>query len=85
MESFKEHKDGDLLDEVDQFLNDNNATDQKDAPDWEFKEGEYKSKDPNYIFCPVPHKLLLHLFTKHFCQHLIFPECNSTCLTASEI
>ena len=86
MESSKEHEDSNLLDEVDQFLNNNNATDQEDAPNWEFKEGEYKLKDPNYIFCPAPHrKPLLHLFTKHFCHHPIFLECNLTCLTASEI
>ena len=71
-ESSEEHEDGDLLDKVDQFLKDNDTADQEGAPDWEFEEGKYKSKDPNYIFCPIPlHKPLLHLFTKHFCQHPI--------------
>ena len=71
-ESSEEHEDGDPLDKVDQFLKDNDTADQEGAPDWEFEEGKYKSKDPNYIFCPIPlHKPLLHLFTKHFCQHPI--------------
>ncbi|RDX42198.1 hypothetical protein OH76DRAFT_1314939, partial [Lentinus brumalis] len=38
-------------------------------------DGEKRSVDPEYIFCPAPHrKQLLHLFTKHFCQHSFFPE-----------
>jgi len=76
----------DLMDEVDRFLDDNDAEDEEDAPDWEFEEGEVKSKNPNYVFCPAPHrKQLLHLFTKHFCQHPIFPERGSTRLSAEEI
>ncbi|OCH86625.1 hypothetical protein OBBRIDRAFT_814505 [Obba rivulosa] len=50
-----------------------------------FNEGEVKSKDPDYIFCPAPHrKQILHLFTKHFCQHPLLPEQTGT-HTAEEI
>ena len=52
----EEHKNSDLLDEVDQFLNDNDTADQEDAPNWEFEEGEFKSKDPNYVFFLHPIK-----------------------------
>ncbi|OCH85782.1 hypothetical protein OBBRIDRAFT_739263, partial [Obba rivulosa] len=50
-----------------------------------FNEGEVKLKDPDYIFCPAPHcKQILHLFTKHFCQHPLLPEQTET-HTAEEI
>ncbi len=50
-----------------------------------FDEGETVSKDPEYMFCPAPHRQqILHLFTKHFCQHSIFPERHGT-YTAAEI
>jgi len=40
-----------------------------------FEEGEVKSNDPSYVFCPAPHrKQILHMFTKHFCQHPLFAE-----------
>ncbi|KAF9474403.1 hypothetical protein BDN70DRAFT_842317, partial [Pholiota conissans] len=40
-----------------------------------FDQGETTSPDPSYTFCPAAHrKQLLQLFTKHFCQHPIFPE-----------
>jgi hypothetical protein len=75
-----------LMDEMVWFLDDNDAEDEEDTPDWEFEKGEGKSKDPNYVFCLAPHhKQLLHLFTKHFCQHPIFPERGSTKLSAEEI
>ena len=61
----------DLVDDVDDFLDKDEETDQEDAPDWFFEEGEAKSSDPGYVFCPAP-----HLFTKHFCQHPLFPECD---------
>ncbi|KAJ7735150.1 hypothetical protein B0H16DRAFT_1327182, partial [Mycena metata] len=39
-----------------------------------FDDGEIKSADPLYVFCPAPHRRpLLHLFTRHFCRHPIFP------------
>jgi hypothetical protein len=68
---------GDLVDKVDNFLDKDDSdseTDQEDAPDW-FFEGDTKSADPDYVFCPAPHRRqTLHLFTKHFCQHPLFPE-----------
>jgi hypothetical protein len=47
----------------------------------------------DYVFCPAPpsdpsrngRKQILHLFTKHFCRHPIFPERNGTHQTAEEI
>ncbi|XP_006462497.1 hypothetical protein AGABI2DRAFT_119353 [Agaricus bisporus var. bisporus H97] len=49
--------------------------DEEDGPDWMFDTGEVTSKDPAYVFCPAAHRrTLLHLFTKHFCQHPIFDE-----------
>ncbi|KAF9554479.1 hypothetical protein CPC08DRAFT_644287, partial [Agrocybe pediades] len=40
-----------------------------------FDDGETPSKDPDYVFCPAAHgKQILHLFTKHFCQHPLFLE-----------
>src|SRR5580700_6090881 len=66
---------GDLVDDVDKFLDKEDEEDEEDAPDWFFEEGEVKSPDPTYVFCPAPHRRqILHLFTKHFCQHPLFPE-----------
>ncbi|PCH43321.1 hypothetical protein WOLCODRAFT_153370 [Wolfiporia cocos MD-104 SS10] len=46
---------------------DEDVEDVEDAPDWLFDDGEKKSPDQSYVFCPAPHrKALLHLFTKHF-------------------
>ncbi|KAL6303644.1 hypothetical protein BKA93DRAFT_734772, partial [Sparassis latifolia] len=45
-----------------------------------------KSADPTYVFCPVPHrKALLHLFTKHFCQHPLFIERDGKSHTSEQI
>ncbi|KAG6895198.1 hypothetical protein C0995_013024, partial [Termitomyces sp. Mi166 len=50
-------------------------TDTEDGPDWQFDNGKETSKDPKYVLCPAPHqKQLLHIFTKHFCQHPSFVE-----------
>ncbi|KAJ7656863.1 hypothetical protein DFH06DRAFT_991405, partial [Mycena polygramma] len=39
-----------------------------------FEPGEKKSANPGYVFCPAPHRHpLLRIFTKHFCQHPLFP------------
>ncbi len=66
----------DLRDRVDKEF-ERDATDAEDGPDWMFEDGETRSSDPEYVFCPAPHrKQLLHLFTKHFCQHPLFPEPN---------
>ena len=44
-----------------------------------FEAGEVYSADPLYTFCPaLHHRQLLHLFTKHFCQHTLFPDHNGT-------
>ncbi|KAG8942368.1 hypothetical protein FRC03_003274 [Tulasnella sp. 419] len=46
---------------------------EEDAPDWQFDDGETKSKDANYVFCPAPHRAAtLHLFTRHFVRHPVF-------------
>ncbi|THU75958.1 hypothetical protein K435DRAFT_706020 [Dendrothele bispora CBS 962.96] len=40
-----------------------------------FDDQEKRSKDPDYVFCPAAHrKQILHLFTRHFCQHPLLPE-----------
>ncbi|KAG9045114.1 hypothetical protein FS837_007016 [Tulasnella sp. UAMH 9824] len=59
---------------------------EEDAPDWEFDDGEKKSKDPTYIFCPAPHRsALLHLYTRHFTRHPIFPARLGDTETAKQI
>ncbi|KAJ7764471.1 hypothetical protein B0H14DRAFT_2403339 [Mycena olivaceomarginata] len=59
--------------------------DSEDGPDWLFEEGEKTSADPLYVFCPAPHrKQILRLFTRHFCQHLLFPTENGS-KSASDI
>jgi hypothetical protein len=81
----EEEEEGTLLDEIDKFY-DREGEDSEDAPDWMFEEGEVRSGDPSYVFCPAPHrKQILHLFTKYFCQHPIFPERNGTHQSADEI
>ena len=66
---------GILLEEVDRYISNSQETDMLDAPDWMVEEGEINTNDPDYVFCPAAHcRQLLHLFTKHFCQHPIFPQ-----------
>jgi len=72
------------------LIEDHNESDEEDSPDFLFDEGEVKSPDPNYVFCPSEHRLgILHLLFKHFVQHPIFPIQNddgSTSIrTAQEI
>ncbi|KAJ7588953.1 hypothetical protein C8J56DRAFT_889708 [Mycena floridula] len=68
-------EDEDLLDEVDKAIGKGDESDDEDGPDWMFDEGETVSKDKEYVFCPAVHRhQLLHLFTKHFCQHTLFVE-----------
>lgn len=76
----------DLIEEVDRLLNlDANAQDSEDGPDWMFDKEEVTEKNPDYVFCLAVHRQqILHLFTKHFCQHPIFPERHGS-LTAAEI
>jgi hypothetical protein len=53
----------------------NNDQDAEDGPDCMFDADEVTSKDPSYVFCPAAHQQqLLHLFTKHYCQHPLFAE-----------
>ncbi len=55
-------------DKDDNTGNDNNATDDEDAPNWEFDVNEMRSQDPAYEFCPAAHhKQLLYMVTQHFC------------------
>jgi hypothetical protein len=76
---------GELLDEVDEAVEDDDKEDDEDGPDWLFDNGETKSTKPDYVFCPAPHrKQLPRLFTKHFCQHPQFPERDGT-YSAKEI
>jgi hypothetical protein len=68
-------EDNDLLNEVDREYERGGSADAEDGPDWMFEADEVASDDTNYVFCPAPHrKQLLHLFTKHFCQHPLFAE-----------
>jgi hypothetical protein len=82
-------EEGELSDEVDKFLDsglDSGDIEDGDDPDWAFEDGETRSSDPAYVFCPAPHrKPLLHLFTKHFCQHPVFPEQNDEARNATDI
>ncbi|KAF8151409.1 hypothetical protein B0H34DRAFT_822526, partial [Crassisporium funariophilum] len=67
-------KGGNLLDQLEAFM-DKDAQDSEDGPDWMFEAGKVTLTDITYIFCPATHqKQLLCLFTKHFCQHPLFPE-----------
>ena len=82
-ENSDEEEGGRLIDEVNKFLDTNLDTGDSDglgddsdhtsSEAWE--EGETSPPHPEYVFCPSPHrKPILHLFTKHFCQHPLFPE-----------
>ena len=43
-------------------------------------------KDPNYTFCPLPHRLsILRLMGKHFCQHPILRERHGQSRTSQQI
>ena len=84
---------GKLIDQLNQWLDSNLGSDLGDGAEsdendleWYFKEGETWVKGATYVFCLAPHqKQILHLFTKHFCQHLIFPEQNEGSCSAAEI
>jgi len=67
-----EEADDDLYNQVGHLGEDK---DSEDGPDWMFDEGETWSPDAHYVFCPAEHRRqILHMFTKHFCQHPVFPE-----------
>jgi hypothetical protein len=83
---------GELIDKLNEWLgSDSDAGSElgkadEDDPEWDFEEGETQVKDLTYVFCPAPHrKPILHLFTKHFCQHLAFSEWNEGPCSAMEI
>ena len=45
--------------------------------------GNRKKKNLTYKFCPLPHRpSILHLLTKHFCQHPLLPEWHGQHQTA---
>ncbi len=73
-------EEGELQEQVAAFIGkEGEETDAEDAPDWCFEDGEVRSKDLKYVFCAAEHrKPLLHLFTKHFCQHPMFPDRDGT-------
>ena len=84
---------GELIDQLDKWLDSepdsglgDDSEDDENDPEWDFEEGETRVKDATYVFCPAPHrKPILHLFTKHFCQHPSFPERNEGSRSAGEI
>ena len=82
-----EEEGGGLIDEVDKFLDVNPDPEDDGYDDNEaWGEGETPPPHPEYIFCPFPHrKPILHLFTKHFCQHPLFPERLGGSLDAASI
>ena len=62
------------------------ATDDEDAPDWEFDANEKRSSDPAYEFCPAAHhRQLLSIITRHFCCHPFFLACNGAYQTSPQI
>ena len=83
---------GEMIDQFDKWLDsdpdpgsgDEDNSETENDLEWDFEEGETRVKDATYVFCPAPHrKQILHLFTKHFCQHPSFPERNEgSCSTA---
>lgn len=86
-DSEEEEERGGLLDEVDKLLKVDDSgvsNDEDDGREWE--EGETPPLYPNCIFCPSPHhKPILHLFTKYFCQHPLFPKHRGSSLNAAAI
>lgn len=43
------------MDQLDKVVDKDIEVDAEDGPDWMFDDGELKSADPNYVFCPAPH------------------------------
>lgn len=40
-----------------------------------YEEGEKRANDPKYNFCPAVHRMgVMHIVTRHFVQHPIFPQ-----------
>jgi hypothetical protein len=82
-----EDNENNLIKQVDKLMDDSeNEQDSEDGPDYMFDIDETVSPDPTYVFCPATHrKQILHLFTRHFCQHPIFPQRHEKSLDAKEI
>lgn len=80
---------GDVLNQLEKWMSQDGNKDEEDsedAPEWHFEEQEVRSSDPDYVFCPAPHRhQLLQMFTKHFCMHPAFPEEKVGFMTAKEI
>ena len=92
MTNFKWTDEGKLIDRLDKWPDSDldsdlgGASDDENDLEQDFDEDETQVKDATYVFCPAPHqKQILHLFTKHFCQHPSFPECNEGSCSAAEI
>ncbi|KAG8898534.1 hypothetical protein FRB99_007378 [Tulasnella sp. 403] len=83
----KNWKSTNLLEQVRKEIADcETSIDTEDAPDWEFEDGEMKSKDVDYVFCPASHwAAILRMFTLHFCWHPIFLAWLENIKTAEEI
>jgi hypothetical protein len=67
----------DLYDEeLERFLeSEEEEVECEDTPDYYYEAGETRSEDANYTICPAVHrKQALRIFTKHLCQHMLFPE-----------
>jgi hypothetical protein len=85
MDGEDEDSESNLLEQVNKLMNEN-VQDSEDGPDYMFDVDETVSPDPDYVFCPATHrKQILHLFTKHFCQHPIFPERHEKSLDTNQI
>ncbi|KAG8990423.1 hypothetical protein FRB90_001762 [Tulasnella sp. 427] len=66
---------GDLFKRIEDVIKDSvHNVDDEDVPEWLLEAGETKSKNPQYQFCPAPHRsAVLCLFIQHFFKHPIFP------------
>ena len=70
-------EDEDIPDNVEDFFanEDEFEEEEEDGPDWLFDDEERRFEDPEYTFCPAPHRRqILHLIASHFCRHSIFLE-----------
>jgi len=82
-----DHSDASPIEEIPvNPLEDLDAMDTDNAPDWEFNNDEVQTSDYEYQFCPaVHHKQLLTIITWHFCCHPFFPTRNGIHQTSAQI
>lgn len=74
----------DIRKQVDDVAADETNVD-KSQPSEDSEQGT-RVKDPNYVFCPLPHRLpILRLFAKHASQHTLLPERHGQPRSAEEI